>query len=401
MIHDSTEKQSGSAYDLSTPTYDEDLALVGKGTPGGELLRRYWHPVAVAGEVKDLPVAVRVLGEDLILFRTPEGRFGLVYPRCCHRGTTLLYGKVEEQGIRCCYHGWLFGPEGHCLDQPCEPGRGQKRENYRQPWYPVEERYGLVFAYMGPLDRKPALPRYDTLEDVPAGMKLLADGNTIPAGGPDRFPCNWFQTHENSMDPEHVPILHKGQFPAAITKGFDDLGFEASEHGVFGWSTIVLPDGGELHFSAEVLLPTVRIIPDPFLGSSGKSHSVGWTLPEDDTNTRIFSVMKVPESMPPIDRTQMRGYGGKNWFELDAEGHQRIPSDTEAQVGQGLITFHSEEHLVSSDRGVALWRKIWRQAVKQVQRGEHPPLAYGADEITIEVRAASAFVSAAEVKVRA
>ena len=136
----------GSAYYLEPPTFDEDLVRVGRGTPGGELLRRYWHPVAVASEVKDLPVAIRALGEDLVLFRTTGGAFGLVHPRCCHRGTTLLYGRVEQQGIRCCYHGWLFGPEGHCLDQPCEPGGGEKRENYRQPWYPVQERYGLQRA---------------------------------------------------------------------------------------------------------------------------------------------------------------------------------------------------------------------------------------------------------------
>lgn len=377
----------GSAYDLHPPSYDEELVLVGRGTPGGELLRRYWHPVAVAAEVGDLPVAVRALGEDLVLFRTPAGRFGLVYPRCCHRGTTLLYGKVETQGIRCGYHGWLFDPEGHCLDQPCEPGGGAKRQNYRQPWYPVEERYGLVFAYMGPPELKPALPRYDVLEDVPAGMKLFADGNTIPAGGPDRFHCNWFQTQENAMDPQHVPILHKEQFPAAFTQGFDALGWEPSDHGIYGWSRISLPGGAELRFSAEVVLPTVRIIPDPGLGSMGKCNNIGWTLPENDTRTRIFQVYNVPEEFVPRHPRDFRGYGGKTWAELDLEGHQRFPGDFEAQGGQGAITFHSEEHLASSDRGVALWRKLWKQALRAIEKGEHPPLAYGAEEVSIRVRA--------------
>ena len=102
-----------------------------------------------------------MLGEDLILFRDKTGRPGLVQARCAHRGTTLYYGKVEERGIRCCYHGWLFDVEGRCLEQPCEPEGGRFRDRVRQPWYPVQELYGLVFAYMGPPEKKPVLPRYD------------------------------------------------------------------------------------------------------------------------------------------------------------------------------------------------------------------------------------------------
>ena len=104
----------GTAYGRPAPTADRALVEVGPGTPGGEMLRRYWHPVAVAAEVTGRPRAVRALGEDLILFRDLRGRPGLLYPRCRHRGTTLYYGKVEADGIRCCYHGWLFDVEGHC-----------------------------------------------------------------------------------------------------------------------------------------------------------------------------------------------------------------------------------------------------------------------------------------------
>jgi len=150
--------RDGSAYDLPEPSYDTELVEVGRGTPCGEMLRRYWHPIATAEEVTDLPLSVRVLGEDLILFRTPQAGYGLVYPRCAHRGTSLLYSKIEERGIRCCYHGWLFDTRGRCLEQPCERDCG-KVAKYRQPWYPVEERYGLVFAYLGPLERQPVLPR--------------------------------------------------------------------------------------------------------------------------------------------------------------------------------------------------------------------------------------------------
>jgi phenylpropionate dioxygenase-like ring-hydroxylating dioxygenase large terminal subunit len=375
MKDDNAQRESGSAYDLPAPSFDEDLARVGRGTPGGELLRRYWHPVAVAAEVKDLPVAIRVLGEDLILFRTPGGRFGLVYPRCCHRGTTLLYGKVEAQGIRCCYHGWLFNAEGRCLEQPCEPGGGKNLERYRQPWYPVEERYGLVFAYLGPLDRKPLLPRYDIFEDLPVTEKLVPNGTSIGSGGPDTMPCNWVQTYENVVDPFHVFILHSTfsavQF-AELMAIRPEISWEATEHGMVAYQIRKLPDGSTLRRVVELVLPTLRIVPDPTVRTMGRGTTIGWTVPIDDTNTRIFTVLKFPADapVPVFNRAPM--YDGKTWFELDAEGHQRIPGDFEAQVGQGGITAHSEEHLVSSDRGVSMFRRMYRQAITAVQDGGDP-----------------------------
>ena len=140
---------AGTGYTRKPSTHNAALTEVGRGKPMGELLRRYWHPVALVADASATPKAVRVLGEDLILFRDGQGRAGLVEARCCHRGTTLYYGRVEERGIRCCYHGWLFDTEGRCLEQPCEPEGGLKRDRVRQPWYPVEELYGLIFAYMG------------------------------------------------------------------------------------------------------------------------------------------------------------------------------------------------------------------------------------------------------------
>ena len=138
---------TGTAYGLKPRRHDPVLTEVGAGTPMGELLRRYWHPVGLTVDASDTPRQVRVLGEDLILFRDGKGRAGLLYPRCAHRGTTLYYGKVDEKGVRCCYHGWQFDVEGRCIDQPCEPENGARsRDRVRQPWYPVQELYGLVFA---------------------------------------------------------------------------------------------------------------------------------------------------------------------------------------------------------------------------------------------------------------
>ncbi len=365
------------AYHLPPGQPDTDLTAVERGTPAGELLRRYWHPIAVADEVGDLPLAVRALGEDLVLFRTPAGDWGLVHPRCVHRGTELIYGRVEARGIRCCYHGWLFDTEGHCLERPCEPAdKQQPPAHYRQPWYPVRERYGLVFAYMGPPEREPLLPRYDILEDVPPGMRLVADGNSIGSGGPHRMHCNWFQTHENVMDPYHVFVLHSNfstrQFGDAMAT-LPDVHFHVSDHGVYSYQDRPYPDGQLMHRITEVILPNLRIVADPTLSRTGPGDNVSWTLPVDRTTTRIFTAMKWPEGeeFPYVNGRPM--YNGKTWFELTDEEHQRYPGDYEAQVSQGPETLHSDEHLAGSDRGVVLLRRLWREALARMAEGNDPP----------------------------
>jgi nitrite reductase/ring-hydroxylating ferredoxin subunit len=387
--------KSGSAYELPPPSSDETLVTVAKGTPGGELLRRYWHPVALSSEIDDLPFAVRALSEDLILFRMPNGKPGLVHARCCHRGTSLLYGKVEERGIRCCYHGWLFDTEGLCLEQPCEPNGGTKLQNYRQPWYPVEERYGLVFAYMGPLDRQPPLPHYDVLEDLPDDMILVTNGDSVGSGGPDRMPCNWFQTHENVMDPFHVFVLHSSfstqQFHEMMAVP-PEISFEPTEYGMFSVQLRKLGDGRVLRRITEVVLPNIRIVADPFLRTFAKSDNIAWTLPIDERMTRIFTVFAWRKDLPVPAFGKMPMYNGKTWFQLDAEGHQRFPGDYEAQVGQGDITAHSEEHLATSDRGIAMFRRYFRDAVKSLADGGDAPHAGANGVRLVNVRAGNYLV---------
>ncbi|MFL6662823.1 MAG: Rieske 2Fe-2S domain-containing protein, partial [Rhizobacter sp.] len=199
---------TGTAYGRKPRTHNPTLTEVGAGTPMGELLRRYWHPVGLAADAGETPRQVRVLGEELILFRDKTGRPGLVYPHCAHRGSSLYYGRVEERGIRCCYHGWLFDVEGHCVEQPCEPEGGRARNRARQPWYPVAERYGMVWAYLGPPEKKPVLPRYEALETLDPGEFIEADDHSIGGGGPPIIPCNWLQHYENLVDPFHVVVLH-------------------------------------------------------------------------------------------------------------------------------------------------------------------------------------------------
>ena len=142
---------------------NDRLTRVGPGTPAGELLRRYWHPIAVAAELNGNPIKrVRILGEDLVLYRGEEGRYGLVEEKCSHRGASLAYGAIEGSNIRCRYHGWLYSPEGRCVEQPAEPPNSTYKDRVKHPAYPVQKLAGLLYAYMGPKPA-PLLPRYDVL----------------------------------------------------------------------------------------------------------------------------------------------------------------------------------------------------------------------------------------------
>jgi phenylpropionate dioxygenase-like ring-hydroxylating dioxygenase large terminal subunit len=366
-------KDLGTGYEMKPSTYKAVLTEVGRGTPMGELLRRYWHPVGLSAHASTTPCKVRALGEELILFRDGQGRPGLLHARCCHRGTTLYYGKVDERGIRCCYHGWLFDVQGHCLEQPCEPEGGSFRDKIRQPWYPVEERYGLVFAYMGPPDRKCVLPRYECLEVMDEGEFVEADDTSLGGGGPPIIPCNWLQHYENVVDPFHVPVLH-GSFSGAqftqLMASMPQVSFEMSARGVTVRSTRKQDDGSTFYRVTEAALPTLRVVPNPRVAEFARVESIGWVLPIDDTSFRIYVAGRVRQ---PGDIGRMRSkFNGKLWWNMTEEEHQTFPGDYEAQVGQGSMTLHSEEHFGQSDRGVLMIRRMLQEQVEAVARGTDP-----------------------------
>ncbi len=381
---DNPAPDEGTAYGLPPATHRRELTEVGAGTPMGELLRRYWHPVGLARDAGAEPKPVRVLGEDLILFRDGSGRAGLLHPRCAHRGASLRYGRVEPEGLRCCYHGWMFDVQGRCLDQPCEPDRGAAlRHNVRQPWYPVQERYGLVFAYLGPPHAKPLLPRYDVLEDFADGEFIEADDTSLGGGGPAIIPCNWLQHFENVVDSFHVPILHGmfsgTQFVPAMAQ-MPEVRWSDVGRGVRAESWRTLDDGSRLHRITEAVLPTLRVVPSPRLGRFGPVESIGWVLPIDDTQFRIYVAGRVTQ-MGDIGRMRSK-MNGKFWWELTPEEHRRFPGDYEAQVGQGPIAVHSAEHLRTSDRGIALLRRLLERQLAAVAAGGDPVgiVRHGADE---------------------
>jgi nitrite reductase/ring-hydroxylating ferredoxin subunit len=364
---------NGSAYGRPLPHSNKLLTEVRPGTPCGELMRRYWQPIATSAEVQDMPRKVRVLGEELVLFRDRKGRAGLLYPRCMHRGTSLYYGRIEEAGIRCCYHGWLFDVEGRCLDQPCEPDGGRHRDAARQPWYPIEERYGLVFAYLGPPEKKPVLPRYDNLEDMGADEMLWSHVGGFGATGDYTLsivPYSWLQMNDNIMDPFHVQVLHSTFSGIQFHQKFalmPKVDFFAADHGVCYSAIRELEDGQEVDRISSWLMPNIMSVPD-IQFRAGASSNVAWVVPVDDSSYVMAMVMKLPKGS---DGPSLR-INGKLWGEMTEAERQRFPGDFEAQSGQGPVSLHSEEHLVTSDRGVMMQRKILEKQIEVVAAGGDP-----------------------------
>lgn len=370
---DTGTPDTGTAYGHPPRSHDKELTEVGPDTPMGELLRRYWHPIGLTSDASDTPRKVRVLGEDLILFRDKTGRPGLVTPHCAHRGASLYYGKVEEHGIRCCYHGWLFDVQGHCLEQPCEVQGGRARDKVRQPWHPVQELYGLVWAYMGPPAKKPVLPRYECLEVLEDGEFLEADDNSIGGGGPQIIPCNWLQHYDNLVDPFHVVILHSSfsgtQFVEQMAV-MPEVTWDTQAHSVRTVSIRKLGDGKTLRRISEAGLPTLRVIPSPRIGRYGMVESLGWVLPIDDHHFRIYVVGRVREKGELVKmRSRLQG---KLWEELTEEEHRQFPGDYEAQVSQGAIASHADEFLAGSDLGIAMLRRLLKKQLKAMAEGKDP-----------------------------
>jgi len=369
----------GSAYGRPQQHPDFELTQVGPGTPCGELMRRYWQPVAASANATARPQQVRILGEDLILFRDKRGRPGLVYPRCMHRGTTLLYGKVSEEGIACCYHGWLFDVEGRCLRQPCEPDGGKNLDVARQPWYPVEDHYGMVFAYMGPLEKKPALPRFDILEDLGPDEEIRAHVGAFGSTGDNSLPIapySWLHMNDNVMDPYHVYVLHSTFTGVQFAPQFalmPQVDFFPTESGVCYSAKRKLDDGREYDRISSWIMPNIMSVPNPIDITQVRSNMITWSLPVDDSHFTMATASRLPKGAPDFFGSG-NGFrmNGKLWGEMSEAEHQDTPGDYEAQAGQGPISLHSEEHLASSDRGIIMQRRMLKAQIRVVAEGGDP-----------------------------
>ena len=392
---DTTVPDTGTGYGRKPSSHDARLTEVGPGTPMGEALRRHWQPIASSTALtSDVPHRVRMLGENLIVFRDGQGRAGVVFERCAHRGSSLFYGRIEEDGIRCCYHGWKFDVQGHCLEQACELDGGRRRDLARQPWYPVEEAYGLVFVYMGPPELKPPLPRYDSLEPLGEGESYHTSW-AVPGAeviGLEQD-YNWLQLFENAVDPVHAAWLHSNhsgfQFQGTGTTGFPEHYYDPSTaperttyhrtgNGVkyiWRYQDDLGADGAsvDLEWSVECMLPNIIALPD-FIRSTPdvRCDMLIWVVPADDTHHRL--VFSVRSADPERATSFMFGIkqNGKDGWLLSEEEKQRFPGDYEAQWSQGPITQHSEETLAPSDKGVVMLRRLLRTMIDDVEAGRTP-----------------------------
>jgi nitrite reductase/ring-hydroxylating ferredoxin subunit len=364
---------SGTGYQQVEGTFHAELTRVTRGTPCGELMRRYWQPVALARDATRTPSAITVLGEQLVLFRDGRGRAGLLAARCSHRGASLYYGATEDDGIRCCYHGWVFDSEGYCLEQPCEPFGGLHRDRVRQPWYPLVDYHGLLFAYLGPPDRKPAFPTYDVLDEpLEPGEMIVADDTSLGSGGPVICDFNWLQHWENVMDPFHVPILHarfSGMQFVEDMAIMPEVEYAYTDHGVRSIQHRTLDDGRTLRRITDVMFPNLRVVASPKL-TLGRTPWISWVLPIDDTSFRIYTVGRVRD--PDAIANARSTYGGKPWDALSEAEHREMPGDYESQRSQGPFQLHSLETLSTTDQGVTMLRRALRRQVETVAAGGDP-----------------------------
>lgn len=371
----------GTAYGRGTPEPDLRLTQVGAGTPMGELLRRCWQPVAVTPAPGSPPVAVRILGEDLILYCDTSGRPGLVEPRCAHRGTTLYFGKAEDDGIRCCYHGWKFATaDGRCIDAPMEPDATAANimRSVVQPWYPCLDYHGLTFAYMGPPDHKPPFPTWDAIEAPLVDEAIVPDDTGYGLGGGTELACNWLQVFENVMDPHHVFVLHSTfsiqQFSDAMAV-LPDVAWAHTETGVLTYQDRVLDGGDTYRRITECFLPNGRIVPNVGAGSLGEGYRrgghVSYVVPIDDTHTKMLSLLRchTDENGTPVFPPRAT-WNGTAWDDLSEHERQTMPGDHEAQTGQGPITVHATENLGHTDRGVQMVRRRLREMLRALETGE-------------------------------
>jgi nitrite reductase/ring-hydroxylating ferredoxin subunit len=374
-------------YNRPVPREDLPLHQVGPGTPGGEYLRRFWHPILLQSELGALPKAIRVMGEDLVIFRDKSGAIGLLNKFCSHRGVSLEFGLVAEHGIRCCYHGWLFGTDGAILETPAEPPNSALRREFRHGAYPVRETEEFIFAYMGPPEAMPPLPEYESFS--------YPDGNELAPYRLD-WPCNWLQIQENAADPVHTSYLHAivagQQFSAAFNE-LPALDFIDTPLGFMAVATRRVQDHVFIR-SSDIILPNVaQVGPANERGTREKFIISGavtrWVVPVDDATSFTIGVRHLNDVIDPEGKHLASDMGiGKGGLigqtdDRPYEERQVEPGDYDAIISQGEIANHRNEHLGTTDGGVAKLRRQVMLGIRAVMDGAVPslPQRYGESKV--------------------
>lgn len=375
------------------------LTQIGPRTPGGELLRRYWQPVALAEELPNQgpPVKVKILGEELVLFRDDSGRPGLLGLHCSHRGTDLSYGRLEDGGLRCLYHGWLYDIGGRVIEQPGEPGGGANRHEIRHLAYPCQEAGGVIFAYMGP-GEPPLLPNYEFLtvpEDQRTVTKIF-------------YACSYLQGNEGNIDPVHLSFLHQflqeAQAPLQrIVRGSEATDNTLLRQDIAPTIEVELMDFGLRIYSTRKSGPdktylriTSFIFPNlaAFGGSTiGEGYSVHWHVPINDTShwKYVFAFSRerpLADELRNKSRAELtpdyrlsRNEASRYQQDRDSMktktftgmGFNFQAHDAFATESQGPIQDRTQEHPVSSDKAIIAARKLLLNGIRDVSEGREPP----------------------------
>ena len=365
---------------------NELLTRTDRGTPGGEFMRRYWQPTALSAELPrgGAPLPIRLLGEDLVLYRDEAGRPGLLGLHCPHRGADLSYGRIEDGGLRCIYHGWLYDATGRCLEQPGEPAGSTFHERIRHTAYPCHEQAGIVFAYLGP-GAPPVFPAYEFLtvpDDHRTVTKYFQDDN-------------YLQGNEGNVDPQHLSFLHRffkvgedtqqGYHTRDVAPTIDPV---ETDFGLHLYAIRKVGDDKQFVKVRSFVMPNFSCVASR--GEDG--YGVNWHVPIDDEHHWRFGIMF--RRSGPIDRGSisesrvnlMDDYhlrrNKANRYLQDREemktetfiglGRDFVVHDTAVTESLGPIWDRTQEHVGYTDRGIMAVRVQMLKGIKDVQAGRDP-----------------------------
>ncbi len=380
------------------------ITQTGPGTPGGELFRRCWQPAALSEELESgAPITVELLGERLVLFRDEEGRVGLLDLHCSHRGADLSLGRVEDGGLRCLYHGWLYDVRGRCLDQPAEPEGSAFKEKIRHKAYQCQEVAGIVFAYLGP-EPAPELPLYEPLmvpESHRYAYKVFHE-------------CNWLQAHEGEIDPTHLSFLHRRKqqpswrqraikgsagVPANTFFAKDAAPMLELETTDFGVRIVSLRKADEASLYLRVsngILPNISTISS---GIGGAGYDINWHVPIDDqrhwkyvvtfrrTPLEAIDWKNITERNKEIDASYALLRNPRNKYLQDREsikngnfsgmGLINVVQDAAMVQGQGTIQDRTREHLGNGDKAIIAFRRAFLTMLERMRENGNAPREIG------------------------
>ena len=385
---------------LGNAEFLDQYARTGADTLGGQVLRRFWHPVCLSKDLKDLPYPVRMLGEDLVAFRNPEGATGLVSSRCAHRCASLVYAQVRPHGLMCSYHGWAFDNRGRCTDMPLEPADSPLRSEARINWYPTQEWGGVVWCYMGEdKENPPALPKIDIL--------ARTDGEIVLERGDIRA-YNYLNFMENFADMGHIYVMHMlepGTVPPEIEPYVDrtvDTEWRNITHRSFetefGMKCVLVHNTADENIKYvntwSIVLPTfyrfggiAAGLPPDF--TNDRRESGGMLRIIDDTHFEMFRFQLIrPGNFRahfypvPTDKARGVSQGLRGTVELKDYDFRKYPAweglpqveDYVLQESQGEFPDRSKEFLGMSDIGIIMLRRIYRRAMEAIRNGKSPKL---------------------------